>query len=181
MSNRSPGSNPGFSAKNPGNIAFPGFFVYEFLCSEKAVNALTKSRWIQTNPSPKIPVKNQRPHRLIHRHAKVTTTAAAQRIPKTINPMRSSPSTAAKSCRDRMCRQGGKYAVWVDFFHGDRKIGASRKLWGKEEEFKLGSRKQLFPARNFCGGGSPEGAAAQTRHSAASSGRSLVTFCRNRK
>jgi len=24
------------------------------------VNALTKSRWIQTNPSPKIPVKNQR-------------------------------------------------------------------------------------------------------------------------
>ena len=77
--------------------------------------------------------------------------------------MRSSPSTAAKSCRNRMCRQGGKYAVWVDFFHGNRKIGASRKLWGKEEEFKLGSRKQLFPARNFCGGGSPEGAAAQTR------------------
>lgn len=36
--------------------------------------------------------------------------------------MRSSPSTAAKSCRNRMCRQGGKYAVWVDFFHGDRKI-----------------------------------------------------------
>lgn len=32
--------------------------------------------------------------------------------------MRSSPSTAAKSCRNRMCRQGGKYAVWVDFFHG---------------------------------------------------------------
>ena len=80
--------------------------------------------------------------------------------------MRSSPSTAAKSCRNRMCRQGGKYAAWVDLFHGDRKIGASRKLWGKEEEFKLGSRKQLFPARNFCGGGSPEGAAAQTRHSA---------------
>ena len=118
MSNRSPGSNPGFSAKNPGNVAFPGFFVCGFLCGEKAVNALTKSRWIQTNPSPKIPVKNQRPHRLIHRHAKVTTTAAAQRIPKTINPMRSSPSTAAKSCRNRMCRQGGKYAVWVDFFHG---------------------------------------------------------------
>lgn len=40
---------------------------------------------------------------------------------------------------------------------GDRKIGASRKLWGKEEEFKLGSRKQLFPARNFCGGGVQEG------------------------
>ena len=76
--------------------------------------------------------------------------------------MRSSPSTAAKSCRNRMCRQGGKYAAWVDLFHGDRKIGASRKLWGKEEEFKLGSRKQLFPARNFCGGGSPEGAEVQT-------------------
>ena len=76
--------------------------------------------------------------------------------------MRSSPSTAAKSCRNRMCRQGGKYAVWVDLFHGDRKIGASRKLWGKEEEFKLGSRKQLFHARNFCGGGSPEGAEVQT-------------------
>ncbi len=39
--------------------------------------------------------------------------------------MRSSPSTAAKSCRNRMCRQGGKYAVWVDFFHGDRKICSS--------------------------------------------------------
>ena len=76
--------------------------------------------------------------------------------------MRSSPSTAAKSCRNRMCRQGGKYAVWVDLFHGDRKIGASRKLWGKEEEFKLGSRKQLFHARNFCGGGSPEGAEVPT-------------------
>ena len=35
--------------------------------------------------------------------------------------MRSSPSTAAKSCRNRMCRQGRKYAVWVDLFHGDRK------------------------------------------------------------
>ena len=71
--------------------------------------------------------------------------------------MRSSPSTAAKSCRNRMCRQGEKYAVWVDFFHGDRKIGASRKLWGKEEEFKLGSRKQLFHARNFCGRGVQRG------------------------
>lgn len=39
--------------------------------------------------------------------------------------MRSSPSAAAKSCRNRMCRQGGKYAVWVDFFHGDRKISSS--------------------------------------------------------
>ena len=28
MSNRSPGSNPGFSAKNPGNVAFQGFFVF---------------------------------------------------------------------------------------------------------------------------------------------------------
>ena len=71
--------------------------------------------------------------------------------------MRSSPSTAAKSCRNRMCRQGGKYAAWVDLFHGDRKIGASRKLWGKEEAFKLGSRKQLFHARNFCGGGVQRG------------------------
>ena len=72
--------------------------------------------------------------------------------------MRSSPSTAAKSCRNRMCRQGGKYAVWADFFHGDRKIGASRKFGGgKEEEFKLGSRKQLFHARNFCGGGVQRG------------------------
>ena len=34
-------------------------------------------------------------------------------------------SSAAKSCRNRMCRQGGKYAVWVDFFHGDRKICSS--------------------------------------------------------
>ena len=67
--------------------------------------------------------------------------------------MRSSPSTAAKSCRNRMCRQGGKYAVWVDFLHGDSKIGASRKFGGKEEAFKIGSRKQLFHARNFCGGG----------------------------
>ena len=132
MSNRSPGSNPGFSAKNPGNVAFPGFFVCGFLCSEKAVNALTKSRWIQTNPSTKIPVKNQRPHRLIHRHANVTTTAAAQRIPKTINPMRSSPSTAAKSCRNRMCRQGGKYAVWVDFFHGYRKICCRQQRFRKK-------------------------------------------------
>ena len=41
----------------------------------------------------------------------------------------------------------------MDFFHGDRKIGASRKLWWKEEEFKLGGRKQLFHARNFCDGG----------------------------
>ena len=56
-----------------------------------------------------------------------------------------------------MCRQGRKYAVWVDFFHGDREIGASRKLWGKEEELKLGSRKQLFPARNFCGEGVQRG------------------------
>lgn len=56
-----------------------------------------------------------------------------------------------------MCRQGGKYAAWLDFFHGDRKISASRKLWGKEEEFKLGSRKQLFPERNFCGGGVQRG------------------------
>ena len=56
-----------------------------------------------------------------------------------------------------MCKQGRKYAVWVDFFHGDRKIGTSRKLWGKEEEFKLGSRKQLFHARNFCGGGVQRG------------------------
>ncbi len=71
--------------------------------------------------------------------------------------MRSSPSTAAKSCRNRMCRQEGKYAVWVDLFHGDRKIGASWKLWGKEEELKLGSRKQLFHARNFCGGGVQRG------------------------
>ena len=39
--------------------------------------------------------------------------------------MRSSPSTAAKSCRNRMCKQGRKYAVWVDFFHGDRKICSS--------------------------------------------------------
>ena len=56
-----------------------------------------------------------------------------------------------------MCRQGGKYAAWVDLFHGDRKIGASWKLWGKEEELKLGSRKQLFHARNFCGGGVQRG------------------------
>lgn len=47
--------------------------------------------------------------------------------------MRSSPSTAAKSCRNRMCRQGEKYAVWVDFFHGDREICSStfRKKYTK--------------------------------------------------
>jgi hypothetical protein len=61
VSNRSPGSNPGFSAKNPGNVAFPGFFVCCFFCGEKAVNALTKFSWIQANPSPKRPMKNQRP------------------------------------------------------------------------------------------------------------------------
>ncbi len=46
--------------------------------------------------------------------------------------MRSSPSTAAKSCRNRMCRQGGKYAVWVDFFHGDRKIGCRQQRFRKK-------------------------------------------------
>ncbi len=46
--------------------------------------------------------------------------------------MRSSPSTAAKSCRNRMCRQGGKYAVWVDFFHGDRKICCGQQRFRKK-------------------------------------------------
>lgn len=46
--------------------------------------------------------------------------------------MRSSPSTAAKSCRNRMCRQGGKYAVWVDFFHGDRKICCRQQRFRKK-------------------------------------------------
>ena len=31
------------------------------------------------------------------------------------------------------------------------------ETWGEEEEFKLGSRKQLFPERNFCGGGVQRG------------------------
>ena len=46
--------------------------------------------------------------------------------------MRSSPSTAAKSCRNRMCRQGGKYAVWVDLFHGDRKICCRQQRFRKK-------------------------------------------------
>ena len=46
--------------------------------------------------------------------------------------MRSSPSTAAKSCRNRMCRQGGKYAVWVDFFNGDRKICCRQQRFRKK-------------------------------------------------
>ena len=46
--------------------------------------------------------------------------------------MRSSPSIAAKSCRNRMCRQGGKYAVWVDFFHGDRKICCRQQRFRKK-------------------------------------------------
>ena len=46
--------------------------------------------------------------------------------------MRLSPSTAAKSCRNRMCRQGGKYAVWVDFFHGDRKICCRQQRFRKK-------------------------------------------------
>ena len=46
--------------------------------------------------------------------------------------MRSSPSTAAKSCRNRMCRQGGKYAVWVDLFHGDRKICCRQQHFRKK-------------------------------------------------
>ena len=46
--------------------------------------------------------------------------------------MRSSPSTAAKSCRNRMCRQGGKYAAWVDLFHGDRKICCRQQRFRKK-------------------------------------------------
>ena len=48
--------------------------------------------------------------------------------------MRSSPSTAAKSCRNRMCRQGRKYAVWVDFSMGTGKYVVDSSTFSKNAQ-----------------------------------------------
>lgn len=123
---------PASPPKTPETLRFRGFSYMNFYVVKKPWTRWQNPAGFKRILHPRYLWRTSAPHRLIHRHAKVTTTAAAQRIPKTINPMRSSPSTAAKSCRNRMCRQGRKYAVWVDLFHGDRKICCRQQRFRKK-------------------------------------------------